>query len=130
MLGVSGASYVERTGYVMTASARRRSERVTLRTLTSLSAVLPGGKRICIDAHTVTVNAHGGLLEVGTDMAKGQLIRLHRPFADRIVTGRVLRIEGSDDGRFRIAFEFESPSPAFWPVSKPPADWSIGAFAA
>jgi hypothetical protein len=35
-----------------------------------------------------------------------------------------LRVEGSEEGRFSVAFEFESPAPHFWPVSFPPADWS------
>jgi hypothetical protein len=110
--------------------ARRRSERVVLRSLATLSAVLPGGKRICIDVHTIVVNAHGGLLEVGMDMAKGQPIRLSDSPTGRTVTGRVLRIEHSDDGRFAIAFELESPAPHFWPISRPPLDWSLAPFAA
>jgi len=104
---------------------RRRSERVVLRVPVHLSAVMPGGKRISIVAHSLVVNAHGGLLDIGTEMVKGQQIRLSNSKTDIVATGKVLRVEGAEDGRFSIAFEFECPAPHFWPVSFPPRDWSL-----
>jgi hypothetical protein len=104
---------------------RRRSERVVLRVPVHLSALMPGGKRISIEVHTLVVNAHGGLLDVGLEMARGQQIRLSNSKTDIVATGKVLRVEGSEDGRFSMAFEFESPAPHFWPVSFPPRDWSL-----
>lgn len=104
---------------------RRRSERVVLRVPLQLSAVTPGGKRISIEAHSLVVNAHGGLLDVGLEMNKGQQIRLRNSATETVTTGKVLRVEGSEDGRFSVAFEFESPAPHFWPVSFPPHDWSL-----
>jgi PilZ domain-containing protein len=106
-------------------SNRRRSERVVLRIPVHLAAVLPGGKRISIEARTFVVNAHGGLLHVGMELAEGQQIRLSNSETEFIASGRVLRLEGSEDGRFSVAFEFESPAPHFWPVSFPPRDWSL-----
>src|SRR5579863_2520793 len=104
---------------------RRRSERVVLRVPVHLSAVMPGGKRISIEAHTLVVNAHGGLLDVGMEMVKGQQIRLNNSKTEIVATGKVLRVEGPQDGRFSVAFEFECPAPHFWPVSFPPRDWSL-----
>ncbi len=104
---------------------RRRSERVALRVPVHLSALMPGGKRISIEAHTLVVNAHGCLLDIGLEMVKGQQIRLSNSKTDIVASGRVLRVEGSKDGRFSVAFEFESPAPHFWPVSFPPRDWSL-----
>jgi hypothetical protein len=104
---------------------RRRSERVVLRVPVHLSAVVPGGKRISIEAHTFVVNAHGGLLDIGIEMVKGQQIRLSNSKTDIVTTGKVLRVEGSEEGRFSVAFEFECPAPHFWPVSFPPRDWSL-----
>jgi hypothetical protein len=106
-------------------SNHRRSERVVLRVPIHLSALMPGGKRISIEAHTLVVNAHGGLLVIGTEMVKGQLIRLSNSKTDIVATGKVLRVEGSEDGRFSVAFEFECPAPHFWPVNFPPRDWSL-----
>jgi hypothetical protein len=104
---------------------RRRSERVVLRVSLHLSALMPGGKRIGIEVYSLVVNAHGGLLDVGLEMANGQQIRLSNSKTDIVTSGRVLRVEGSEDGRFSVAFEFESPAPHFWPVSFPPRDWSL-----
>lgn len=104
---------------------RRRSERVVLRIPVHLSALMSGGKRVSIEAHTLVVNAHGGLLDVGMEMVKGQQIRLSNSKTDLAVTAQVLRVEGAEDGRFSVAFEFEYPAPHFWPVSFPPRDWSL-----
>lgn len=103
---------------------RRRSERVVLRVPIRLSAIMPDGKRISVETRTLVVNAHGGLLDVGMEMVRGQQIRLNRPKTETTTTGRVLRVEGSEEGRFLVAFEFESPAPNFWPVRFPPANWS------
>jgi hypothetical protein len=114
----------DRTANTMEERNRRRSERVVLRVPVGLSAMMPDGRRINIEAHTLVVNAHGGLLDVGIEMLRGQRIRLSNLKTEVVTSGRVLRVEGSGEGRFSLAFEFESPAPHFWPVSFPPADWS------
>lgn len=86
---------------------------------------MPEGKRISIEVHSQVGNAHGGLLDVGMEMVKGQQIRLSNSKTDIVASGKVLRVEGSEDGRFSVAFEFESPAPHFWPVNFPPCDWSL-----
>jgi hypothetical protein len=108
------------------ARSRRRSERVVLRVPLSLSAVMPDGRRISVQAQSLVVNAHGGLLDVGIEMIQGQKIYLGNVRAELFVTGKVLRVEGSGEGHFSVAFEFESPCPNFWPVSFPPTDWALG----
>lgn len=104
---------------------RRRSERIVLRIPVHLSALLPSGKRISVEAQTLLVNAHGGLLDIGVEMITGQQICLSNWSTDVVVTAKVLSVERSEEGRFSVAFEFESPSPHFWPVSSPPRDWSV-----
>jgi len=104
--------------------SRRRSERVVLRVPVELSAMMLHGKRINIEAHSLVVNAHGGLLEVGIEMVRGQRIRLNNLKTEIAASGLVLRVEASEQGRFSVAFEFESPAPHFWPISFPPTDWS------
>jgi hypothetical protein len=76
-----------------------------------------------IEAQTLVVNAHGGLLEAGIDIPAGQQIILSNPETGRIESCKVLRVEGSNDGRYAIAFEFSFPAPRFWPVDFPPQDW-------
>ncbi len=102
---------------------RRRSERVVLRVAVLLSALLPDGRKITIQAQTQVVNAHGGLLDIGLEMARGQQISLCNLKTETVRNGRVLRVEATDQGRYLIAFEFDTPAPHFWPVSFLPADW-------
>jgi hypothetical protein len=85
---------------------------------------MPDGRQICIETQTLVVNAHGGLLDVGMGMPAGQQVLLSNLRTEEVVIGSVLRVEGSEEGRFLVAIEFESPAPNFWPVSFPPADWS------
>ena len=121
--GISKSS-PDRTVNTMEERNRRRSERVVLRVPVQLSAKLPDGKRISIEARTLVVNAHGGLLDVGMEMLAGQPLLLSNPKTERVATGKVVRAQRSEEGRFSVAFEFEFPTPNFWPVSFPPPDWS------
>jgi hypothetical protein len=104
--------------------SRRRSERVVLRIPVRLSAMMPDGRRISIEAHTFVVNAHGGLLDMGMEMVPGQRIILSNSTTENANTGKVVRVERSEQGRYAVAFEFEFPSPNFWPVNFPPSDWA------
>ena len=121
--GISKSS-PDRTANTMEERNRRRSERVVLRVPVQLSAKLPGGKRISIEARTLMVNAHGGLLDVGMEMLAGQPVLLSNLKTEKVATAKVVRVKGSGEGRFSVAFEFEFPAPNFWPVSFPPPDWS------
>lgn len=124
MLKDASKTGTQGTANTMEERNRRRSERVVLRIALRLSAIMPDGKRISIEAHSLVVNAHGGLLDVGMEMGAGQQIRLSNAATEVITTGRVVRAEASEGGRFSVAFEFESPAPHFWPVRFPPVDWS------
>lgn len=114
----------DRTAGAIDEANRRRSERVVLRVPVQLSAKMPGGRLVCIQAQTLVVNAHGGLLDVGMEMFAGQRLLLSKLKTEEVMTGKVLRVQESEEGRFSVAFEFESPSSTFWPVTFPPADWS------
>ena len=114
----------DRTVNTMEEKNRRRSERVVLRVPLQLSTKMPDGKRISIEAHSLVVNAHGGLLDLGMEMLSGQHVILSNSGTESVATGKVVRVEGSQEGRFSVAFEFDCPAPHFWPVSFPPADWS------
>jgi hypothetical protein len=114
----------DRSANTLEASNLRRSERVVLRVPVQLSARMPDGKRICIEAYSLVVNAHGGLLDVGMEMLAGQSVLLSNLKMERVATAKVVRVKRSGEGRFSVAVEFEFPAPRFWPVSFPPSDWS------
>jgi hypothetical protein len=124
MSGEISKSSLDSTASTMERRNQRRSERVVLRVPLQLSAKMPDGKRISIEARTLVVNAHGGLLDVGLELLAMQQIVLTNSRTDRVATARIVRVEGSQEGRFSAAFEFEFPAPRFWPVSFPPPDWS------
>ena len=104
---------------------RRRSERVVLRVPLTLSTTDRDGRRVRLEAWTLVVNAHGGLLDVGLEMFPGQKMILGNPKTERIEVCRVVRVEKSDETRFSAAFEFDIAAPQFWPVSFPPEDWHV-----
>jgi len=114
-----------KTASTMEERNRRRSERVVLRVPLQLSAKMPNGKRISIEVYSLVVNAHGGLLEIGMELPSGQQVILSNPRNEKVASGKIVRVEASEEGRFSIAFAFEFPAPSFWPVSFPPADWSL-----
>ena len=88
-----------------------------------LETRLDDGKLVTMDAFTLVVNAHGGLLEISTKLPKGQQIWLINAASGARVSCRVLAARKSQDGVFAVAFEFECPSPDFWPINFPPPDW-------
>lgn len=104
---------------------RRRSQRVMLQVSVFIRAESPKGKRIQTQAFTVSVNAHGGLLESSYRMAAGQRITLVNPQTGEEVGCRVVRVERSSEECFATAFEFDERSPRFWPITFPPVDWGV-----
>ena len=101
---------------------RRRSERVVLNVPVILQ-VETLGRRSHQDAHTMVVNAHGGLLRSDFQLINGQTITLINPKTQMEEICRVIRVESLKNKDFAIAFEFGRPAPHFWPVVFPPADW-------
>src|ERR1700760_3252491 len=58
---------------------RRRSERVLLQVPVNLEIPQADGRALRGDAYTLSVNAHGGLLEMGTRVQRGQRLILANP---------------------------------------------------
>lgn len=83
------------------------------------------GKYEQIQAFTVSVNAHGGLLEFPSRLTVGQKITLVNPQSGKEVGCRVMRVQRSSEEGYTTAFEFEERNPRFWPVPFPPLDWGL-----
>ena len=81
------------------------------------------GKDVRENTQTVVVNAHGGLLKLRMEVKVGQPILLINERAKMQQGCHVVRVERSEDGHSAVAFEFDQPSPQFWPIVFPPADW-------
>jgi hypothetical protein len=103
---------------------RRRSQRVLLQVAVLMRATLPDGKSAQVQAFTLAVNAHGGLLESPVKLAANQRISLINPGSGKEVAGRVVGVAGSESGMHEVAVEFDCRSPQFWPIAFPPEDWA------
>jgi hypothetical protein len=82
------------------------------------------GKDVREDTQTVVVNAHGGLLKLKMEVKTGQPILLINERAKVQQGCHVVRVETSEAGNSAVAFEFDEPTPQFWPIVFPPADWA------
>jgi hypothetical protein len=103
----------------------RRSERVLLQIRVIVVTQLEYGKSVRFDAFTLVVNAHGGLLEMSLKLSKGQKMLLANPVTGVEESCRVVDVKSTGDGTFAVTFEFDKPSPRFWPISFPPRDWDL-----
>ena len=107
------------------AQNRRRSERVKLNMAVHVLAENEERQQIRVEAKTLVVNAHGGLMEMTSHLHMGQSFLLTNPATGSEMSCRVVRVDESGTEDFHIAFEFDRPAPKFWPVTFPPADWGL-----
>jgi hypothetical protein len=81
------------------------------------------GRDVREKTQTEVVNAHGGLLKLKMEVKTGQPILLINEKAKMEQSCHVVRVETSEAGNSAVAFEFDQPTPQFWPIVFPPADW-------
>lgn len=106
-------------------NSQRRSERVLLQIRVLVETATEEGDVVRLEAFTLVVNAHGGLLEMSLKVPKGHRMWLSNPTLGVREGCRVIASRSSQGGDFAIAFEFENPAPQFWPIAFPPIDWSL-----
>lgn len=73
---------------------------------------------------TMVVNAHGALIGLNAKVVKGQSVRIKRGTSPEEQECHVIWIGPTADGKTQCGIEFTEPSPKFWGISFPPADWS------
>ncbi len=104
---------------------RRRSKRVVLQVPVVLLAETSERKQAQEQTQTLVVNAHGGLMKLKMELLAGQPFILMNAKSGMKQGCRVVRIEQPSPDYFAVAFEFDRPSPKFWPIVFPPADWGL-----
>jgi len=104
---------------------QRRSERISLQIRLIVETNLHGGYQVYLDAFTLAVSAHGGLLEMGLKVSRGQALILISPISRSRQSCTVVESKHLRDGMFAVAFEFATPAPQFWPISFPPVSWEL-----
>jgi hypothetical protein len=95
-----------------------------LRVPVIVRAKMPDGESLEEQSYTSVVNAHGGLLNLQRELLVGQPIVLVNAQTKKEHGARVVRVENPPGGHIAVAFEFDKPSPQFWPVVFPPGDWT------
>lgn len=103
---------------------RRRSQRVIIRVPITL-AMTDKGKPVQISAHTVAVNIHGAMVVCPRSLDPETKMELVNGRTQEKINSRVTRAPRESAEGFLIPVEFTTPSPNFWQISFPPANWKV-----
>lgn len=74
-------------------------------------------------SHTVAVSAHGCLVMLKATVARGDQIWLINPRTVEELPAQVVSLGNRDGEKLPVGVEFSEPSPLFWRINFPPADW-------
>jgi hypothetical protein len=101
---------------------RRRGQRVFLRVRASIHVAVQG-KPTTFDATTVSVNHNGAMIILKQSLPTETRLVLEHAGTKERVPCKVIRSAQSMPEGFHTPIEFETPSPNFWHIAFPPADW-------
>jgi hypothetical protein len=106
-------------------SNRRRSQRVVLTIGITVSSAGEGPLAAFEEeTKTLIVNAHGALILLAAKVEKGQLLHMKNRATRQEQACKVIHLGRGANGKTQVAVEFTSPSPEFWRIAFPPADWT------
>ena len=108
----------------MAQAGQRRSARVLMDVPIVVRGQSTNQQAFREETFTVTVSAHGALLMLASDVVLGQKIVVINPLNKDEREGRIAYRGPLHAGLSQVAVEFTQPSPEFWPLSAPPADWN------
>ncbi len=106
----------------MPGEERRRSQRVIIRVPVTLEAMVTGEK-IKLPGQTVAVNIHGAMVLCSRPLDEGTSLELINERSRERANARVTRASRESSEGYLIPVEFNAPSPLFWQISFPPANW-------
>jgi hypothetical protein len=108
-----------------TSSNRRRSQRLFIQISVAIEGRLANKTEFSENAHTVVVNAHGALVEMGMPLDQGQRVILRNIRTSEKIASEVKLVTPGESGKFNVALEFVEANPSFWHISFPPEDWAV-----
>ena len=106
-----------------TATAERRSQRITLDVPLVVKGHGEGKQAFREQTFTLSANAHGVLLTLRTKVFIGQKLMLLNQKNWDECEGRVAYVGMAHAGMTRVGIEFTRPAPEFWSLHAPPEDW-------
>ena len=102
----------------------RRSQRVCLSLPILVLREGPGTNVASEETHTLIVNAHGALIQLALTVEMGQFLGVKNIQTMEQLVCRVVNLGPEQAGKREVGIEFEHPSPRFWRIAFPPADWT------
>jgi len=102
----------------------RRSQRVVIDFPVTVFGQGMDGKIFSESTSTMTVNAHGALVNMTKDVDAQKPAILGNPKTQMEVQCRVVYRKEIEKGRYEVALEFAKPFPRFWGINFPPEDWN------
>lgn len=76
-------------------------------------------------SHTLVVNAHGALIHLVMKVQPNELLLIKHLISGEEKHSRVVRIVEEAACQKEVAIEFTEPTPRFWHIDFPPADWKL-----
>jgi L-cysteine desulfidase len=106
----------------MPGEERRRSHRVIIRISVTLE-IMKSGEKVTVPAHTVAVNIHGAMVLCSRPIDADTQLEILNDRTQERAGARVTRASRDSAEGYLIPLEFTTPTPAFWRISFPPANW-------
>ena len=106
-------------------SSRRRSQRVIMSVPVRITVKILTGE-FSEDTETLAINAHGALITLAARVAQGQEVEIKSRTHPEKIACKVVFVGPSTAGKTQFGIEFLQPSPHFWHIAFPPADWGPG----
>ena len=112
----------DRSISLMAGEERRRSQRVIIRVPVTLELMV-GGRKVTAPATTVAVNIHGAMVLCASTFDCETVLQIKNESSRDRATARVTRTPRESAEGYLIPLEFVEPSPNFWQITFPPANW-------
>jgi PilZ domain-containing protein len=106
------------------ASNRRRSQRILVEVPVRVSGRNSHGSPFEEDTQTLAISAHGALLNLATQVNKGDRVTLFNARTESTAECAIAYVTGLQKDRQQVGVQFVLPYPAFWHVAFPPEDWT------
>ena len=102
----------------------RRSQRIELKVPVVVYRAQGEGPQFYENTQTLVVSAHGALITLTDLVAPRQRLLMQNPNSGEHLECRVVSVKKARIGLPQVAVEFTRPTPSFWHIAFPPADWS------
>jgi hypothetical protein len=103
----------------------RRSQRVMARVRLVVRRQADADGLMSEVSHTLVVNAHGALIALAMSVQLSETLVIKNWSSGEVQESRVVHLRKEQASKNEVAIEFTRPSPHFWHIDFPPADWQL-----